>query len=95
MILIQASKPAIHQIDDQLMVVVFQQYLKNLRFTEPKMYRIEGRECIYLFKTEPAHFRLFPSPAPAKGFQCQNSAVLPKLNSRRREGKRIARLLPN
>ena len=56
MILVQATKPATYQVDDQLMAVVFQQYLKNLRFTEPKMYRIEGRECIYLFKTEPAHY---------------------------------------
>lgn len=56
MILIQASKPATYKIDDELMVVIFQQYLKNLRFTEPKTYRIEGREHIYLFKTEPAHY---------------------------------------
>ena len=33
MILIQASKSATHQLDDQLMVVVFQQYLKSLRLT--------------------------------------------------------------
>lgn len=56
MILIEASKTATYQIDDQLMLVVFQRYLKNLRFTEPKMYRIEGRECTYLFKIEPAHY---------------------------------------
>ena len=49
MILIQASKPATYKIDDELMVVVFQQYLKNLRFNEPGMYRIEGRERTYLF----------------------------------------------
>ena len=52
MILIQASKPATYQIDDQLMVVVFQQYLKSIRFNEPKTYRIEGRDGIYLFRTE-------------------------------------------
>lgn len=56
MILIEASKTATYQIDDQLMTTVFQKYLKNLRFTEPKMYRIEGRERIYLFKIEPAHY---------------------------------------
>lgn len=55
MILIQASKPATYQIDDQLMVVVFQQYLNNVRFAEPKTYRIEGRERTYLFRTELAH----------------------------------------
>ena len=49
MILIQASNPATHQLDDQLMVVVFQQYLKSLRFNEPRMYLIEGRERAYLF----------------------------------------------
>ena len=53
------------------------------------------REGIRMFSEKAPNLRLFPSPAPAKGFQCQNSAVLPKLNSRRREGKRIARLLPN
>ena len=42
MILIQASKPATHKVDDELMVVVFQQYLKSIRFNEPRMYRIEG-----------------------------------------------------
>lgn len=42
MILIQASKPATYQVDDQLMTVVFQQYLKSIRFNEPKTYRIEG-----------------------------------------------------
>lgn len=52
MILIQASKPAKYQIDDQLMVVVFQQYLKSIRFNEPRMYRIEGREHTYLFHIE-------------------------------------------
>lgn len=56
MILIQSSNPATYKVDDELMVVIFQQYLKNLRFTEPKTYRIEGRENIYLFKTEPAHY---------------------------------------
>lgn len=52
MILIQASKPATYNIDDELMVVIFQQYLKNLRFNEPRMYRIEGRERAYLFHIE-------------------------------------------
>ena len=52
MILIQASKPASYKIDDELMVVIFQQYLKNLRFNEPRMYRIEGRERAHLFHIE-------------------------------------------
>lgn len=55
MILIQASKSATHQLDDQLMVVVFQQYLKSLRFNEARMYRMEGRERTYLFHTEFAY----------------------------------------
>lgn len=52
MILIQASKPATYKIDDELMIVVFQQYLKSIRFNEPRMYRIEGRERTYLFHIE-------------------------------------------
>lgn len=52
MILIQASKPATHKIDDELMIVVFQQYLKSIRFNEPRMYRIESREHTYLFHIE-------------------------------------------
>lgn len=63
MILIQASKPATYQIDDQLMVVVFQQYLKNLRFMEPKSFQIVGRECTYLFRTEPAYAEWEPAYA--------------------------------
>jgi hypothetical protein len=61
MILVQATKPATYQVDDQLMVVVFQQYLKSVRFTEPKTYRIVGREHIYLFRTEPAYDEWEPS----------------------------------
>lgn len=61
MILIQASKPATHQLDDQLMVVVFQQYLKNVRFTEPRMYRIVGKEQMYIFHTESAYDEWEPS----------------------------------
>lgn len=61
MILIQASKPATYQITDQLMVVVFHQYLKSIRFTEPKTYRIEGREHIYLFRTEQSYDEWEPS----------------------------------
>lgn len=61
MILIQATKPATYQIDDQLMVVVFQQYLKSIRFTEPKMYRIVGHECTHLFRTEPVYGEWEPS----------------------------------
>ena len=38
------------------------------------------REGIRMFSEKAPNFRLFPSPAPAKGFQCQNSAVLPKLD---------------
>lgn len=53
------------------------------------------REGIRMFSEKAPDLRLFPSPTPAKGLQCQNSAVLPKLNSRRREGKRIAGLLPH
>lgn len=52
MILIQASKPTTHKIDDELMLVVFQQYLKSIRFNEPRIYRIEGRERTYLFHIE-------------------------------------------
>ena len=63
MILIQASKPATYQIDDQLMVVVFQQYLKNLRFMEPKSFQIVGRECTYLFRTEPVYSEWEPAYA--------------------------------
>lgn len=61
MILIQTSNPATYKIDDELMVVVFQQYLKSLRFNEPRMYRIEGRERTYLFHTEPAYDKWEPS----------------------------------
>lgn len=39
MTIIQASKPATYKVDDELMVVVFQQYLKSIRFNEPRMYR--------------------------------------------------------
>lgn len=53
MILIQASKPTTHKIEDELMIVVFQQYLKSLRFNEPRMYRMEGHErTTYLFHIE-------------------------------------------
>lgn len=61
MILIQTSKPATYQIDDQLMVVVFQQYLKSIRFTEPRMYRIVGKEQTYLFRIESAYDEWEPS----------------------------------
>ena len=52
MILIQASKPATYKVDDELMVVVFQQYLKSIRFNEPRMYRIESREHTYKYHIE-------------------------------------------
>lgn len=52
MILIQASKPVTYEVDDELMVVVFQQYLKSIRFNEPRMYRMEGHERTYLFHIE-------------------------------------------
>ena len=52
MTIIQASKEATYKIDDQLMLVVFQQYLKSIRFNEPRIYRIEGRERTYLFHIE-------------------------------------------
>lgn len=61
MILIQASKPATHKVDDELMVVVFQQYLKSIRFNKPRMYRIESRERTYLFHIEPKLDRWEPS----------------------------------
>lgn len=61
MILFQEKKPATYYIDDELMLVVFQQYLKSIRFNEPRMYRIEGRECTYLFHTEPAYDDWEPS----------------------------------
>lgn len=56
MTIIQASKPATCHIDDQLMIIIFQQYLKSVTFNEPRMYRIEGRERVYLFHTTPAHY---------------------------------------
>lgn len=52
MTIIQASKTATYKIDDELMIVVFQQYLKSLRFNEPRMYRMEGCERTYLFHIE-------------------------------------------
>lgn len=61
MILIQASKEATYKIDDALMLVVFQQYLKSIRFNEPRMYRMEGRERTYLFHIEPKLDRWEPS----------------------------------
>ena len=76
MILIQSSKPATYQIDDQLMVVVFQQYLKNLRFTEPKSYRIVGRECTYLFNTIPLYDEWEPSYAFKEIYDCNDLHVL-------------------
>lgn len=63
MILIQASEPATFQIDDQLMVVLFKQYLRSIRFNEPKTYRIEGRDGIYLFRTEFAYDEWDPAHA--------------------------------
>lgn len=65
MILIQASKQATYQIDDQLMVAVFQQYLKNVRFTEPRWYKIVGKLETYIFETEPAYDEWEPSYAIA------------------------------
>lgn len=61
MILIQASKEATYKIDDELMLVVFQQYLKSIRFNEPRMYRMEGRERTYLFHIESKLDRWEPS----------------------------------
>lgn len=52
MILIQAIKPATYKVDDELMVVVFQQYLKSIRFNEPRIYRIEGHERTHMFHIE-------------------------------------------
>lgn len=78
MILIQASKPATFKLDDQLMVVVFQQYLKSVRFNEPRMYRIEGRERTYLFHTEPAYDEWEPSYiiTPKDIYNCHDLQVL-------------------
>lgn len=61
MTIIQASKPATYKIDDELMLVVFQQYLKSIRFNEPRMYRMESRERTYLFHIEPKLDRWEPS----------------------------------
>ena len=61
MILIQASKQATYKIDDELLLVVFQQYLKSIRFNEPRMYRMEGRERTYLFYIESKLDRWEPS----------------------------------
>ena len=78
MILIQASKPATYQLDDQLMIVVFQQYLKSIRFTEPKRCRIEGRERAYLFRTEPAYDEWEPAYAiaPEAIYNCNDLHAL-------------------
>lgn len=78
MILIQTSKPATYQIDDQLMVVVFQQYLKSIRFTEPRMYRIVGNEQTYLFHTESAYDEWEPSYSiiPKDIYNCNDLQVL-------------------
>lgn len=51
MTIIQASKPTTCHIDDELMIIIFQQYLKSVTFNEPRMYRIEGCESVYLFHT--------------------------------------------
>ena len=61
MILIQAIKPATYKVDDELMVVVFQQYLKSIRFNEPRIYRIEGHERTCLFHIESKLDRWEPS----------------------------------
>lgn len=61
MILIQAVKPATYKLDDELMVVVFQQYLMNVRLHEPRTYRIKGRDRVYLFHTEAARDECEPS----------------------------------
>lgn len=78
MILIQTSKPATYQIDDHLMVVVFQQYLKSIRFTEPRMYRIVGKEQTYLFRTESAYDEWEPSYSviPKDIYNCNDLQVL-------------------
>lgn len=78
MILIQASKPATYQIDDQLMVVVFQQYLKSIRFTKPRMYRIVGKEQTYIFHTESAYDEWEPSYSiiPKDIYNCNDLQVL-------------------
>lgn len=78
MILIQASKPATYQIDDQLMVVVFQQYLKSIRFTEPRMYRIVGKEQTYIFHTEAVYDEWEPaySIIPKDIYNCNDLHVL-------------------
>ena len=78
MILIQTSKPATYQIDDQLMVVVFQQYLKSIRFTEPRMYRIVGKEQTYLFHTESAYDEWEPSYSiiPKDIYSCNDLQAL-------------------
>lgn len=51
MILIQASKQATYQMDEQLMLVVFKKYLKDITFNKSETYRIEGFERTYSFKT--------------------------------------------
>jgi hypothetical protein len=78
MILIQSSKPATYQIGDQLMVVVFQQYLKGIRFTEPKSYRIVSHELTYLFRTEPVYDEREPSYAITSKeiYNCNDLQVL-------------------
>lgn len=78
MILIQTSKPATYQIDDQLMVVVFQQYLKSIRFTEPRMYRIVGKEQTYIFHTEAVYYEWEPaySIIPKDIYNCNDLQAL-------------------
>lgn len=51
MTIIQASKQATYQMDEQLMLVVFKKYLKDITFDKSETYRIEGSERTYSFKT--------------------------------------------
>ncbi|MPM22700.1 hypothetical protein SDC9_69158 [bioreactor metagenome] len=56
--------------------------------------QLHQREGIRVFLKEAPDLCLFPTPPAAQGLQGQNSAVPPKLDSRRHMRKRIAGLLP-
>lgn len=48
---VQASKQAIHRMDEQIMLIVFKEYLKDITFDKSETYRIVGSERTYSFKT--------------------------------------------
>lgn len=82
MILIQASKQATYQIDEQLMLLVFKKYLKDITFSKSAdTYRIEGCERTYSFKTVLTNYgRELPYNIDTKDINnCNDLQVLIKL----------------